>query len=353
MEERRPKKLEEGRLKKARKTWPVEKPFVIGKYKISIKRAIFSAIVALLVASLFNLETVATFIPKRPLFYLPLMEYPVPTITQSQIENFVEQWQYVPNYDASIYLLTSERAEIGDYIQFQIIVIDNGILKLQKPYYFIFLVNPSDLVVSSFPGWGSSLPSYPSHKFSPWNTGDHPKDFYKDCLHIEVDGSDYWVPRETLIDGHGKYVYVSGGSLLWSATSSDVLFRYKIKDDASSIGRWRIYVFVYDEKYFDRFGQVLKSDNFVNYMVGEFSVASKSPPAIDLFHNVYWRIITFIASVVSFIGSYRKINDLIAKLPKEKFKIVLEKMKKHSICIIIMIMLFVFIVLLYATYWLA
>jgi len=337
-------------IRPKKKTWPVAKTLSVGGYKIQKRRVFFSLIITLLIALLVNMDAVVTLIPQRPPLYLSLIEYQYPSITQSEIENFIKQRQYVPNYDASIYVLISEKVEIGSYIQFRINVVDNGILKLQKPYYYIFLVNPSGLVISSFPAWGMSLPTYLSYKFSPWNTEDHTKDFYKDCLRIEIDDNCYYIPRKTLIDGHGKYVYVSGGYLYWS-TPSDILFRYKIRDDPSLIGRWRIYVFVYDEEYFDRSRQVLDSANFVNYMVDEFSVTSKSPPTMDFFYNVYWRsFITISASVLSFIGSYRLIYDLIVKLPREKLKIIWEKIKKHSLCIIIIIILFVFIVLLYGTY---
>jgi hypothetical protein len=210
-------------------------------YNIQKKRTYFSLIFAFLITLALNWEAIASFIPqKEHVFFVTLKDEQI-RFTQKDLETLIKMMQYVPNYDAEIYIsFRSEGVEIGSYVQFTIYIKDTGIIKLEKPYFYILLVSPSGNIVSTFPEL-----MYISiwDKMNPWHI-----EGYTDCLSIKIDDTQYYIPRKTLIDGYGKYIYVKGSYSYWSDTSYKVLYQYQIKNDPTNIGRWRIYVFLYDEK---------------------------------------------------------------------------------------------------------
>lgn len=312
-------------------------------YSIQAKRTALSAVFAILITLIVNWEAIVPFLPQRQVPSLCLtLEEQLPTYGQNEIDRLIELRRYVPDYDAHIYVsLKSEKASAGSYIQFTVKVVDNGIIKLQNPYFYSFLLNSEGEVVSSFPSMGH-ISTW--DKMSSWNTRDHQNDFYTDCLQIESEGNSYYVPRKTLIDSYGKYVYVRAGNLYWCENPSEIILQFYMKDDPSLIGRWQIFVILYDGSYVDRFGEILDSNNFVSFQSTIFDVTSKtepspSPTSGDIFRLVF----SFAAFIATFSLTYFGIYSELEK-NKEKLNKAWIKIKEHAIffaSIIIIILLFV------------
>jgi hypothetical protein len=276
----------------------------------------------------FNWSAVASFIPQRSTVFFVVLKDQQTSFTRNEIDTLIELRKYVPNYDAEIYAsFASKTVEIGNHVQFEICIKDTGIIKLEKPYFYIFLVSPSGNIVSIFPDL-ISISAW--NKMNPWNTEDY-QNFYTDCLPLKNGDTQYYVPRKTLIDGYGRYVYVKSGYYYWSDNSYKILYQYQIKNDPLCIGKWRIYVFLYDEKYFDRLGKILDSQNFVKYIFAEFDVTAKSLRVPENIFNKY--LFTPLVFLVSFVSTYLGIYSLIEKY-KEKLILIGRKMKEHWLFII-------------------
>ena len=239
---------------------------------------------------------------------VPLDDMGFVEIDEEEIEEMIEFRRYVSNYDAKIYIeLKNNPISLDDYVEFTVNIVDNGIIPLEKPYFQMFLVNPLGEVASAFPEASHISPSY---KLGAWTTHNHSEDFYRDCLRYQS----LYLPRSTLIEGYGKYVYVYSGHLYWS-DSSEIVYRHHIEEDTRLIGDWKVYVFVLDEEYYDRTGIKLdyvnseEEKNFVQYSFYEFQVVSQSLPQPVNYSEVFNKYISspvvfLITLVLNYVGIY-------------------------------------------------
>jgi hypothetical protein len=239
-------------------------------------RVIFSVVVSFLLTVLLNWNYFIGLVPIRATketLNLALENMNNIHVSENDLASLVGVRRHVPNYDTEIQIqLDSDKIELGNNVSFRIKIIDKGIVSLRKPYFYVFLLDPSKKAVLSFPDTIYSVSS--SSRMYGWSTEDQYQGFYVDCVHY---GSHY-IPRGTLIEGFGKYVYVQDNQLYWS-TPCQVVFQYGLKEDSNLIGNWRIYVFTYDEKYYGRSGNELnvpESDNFIDYSVADLQVTPKS-----------------------------------------------------------------------------
>jgi len=271
-------------------------------------------------------------------------------IDEEDLTYLVEHNRYVPNYDTEIYTqFESHEFELGDYVQFRINIVDNGIIPLEQPYFYGFLVNPSKEVVLSFP---DTIYHVSSHsKMSAWSTKNHHEDYYRDCLPYQ---GLLYIPRKTLIEGYGKYVYTYKSYLYWSEPS-EIVFQYYIEDDSKLIGDWKVYVFTYDEEYYDRLGNELETqtNNFIQYSVAEFQVTSKSLPESIDYGEIFNKYIIFpTVFLITFVLNYLSIYPFLEK-HKEKLSRIGSKIREHwvfvvGIIIIVIVQIVFFLLSMYS-----
>lgn len=247
-------------------------------------------------------------------------------IDEEDLTDLVEHRRYVPNYDTEIYIqFDNSKFELGDYVLFKIRIVDSGIITLEKPYFYAFLVNPLKEAVLSFP---DTIHSVSSHSKMPaWSTKDHYENFYRDCLHYQG----LYLPRSTIIEGNSKYVYTYSNHLHWSE-SSEIVFQYPLKDDSNLIGNWNVYVFTYDEEYRDRLGnklEALEANNFIEYSVAEFQVTAKSlPEGIDYQEVFNKYLISPTVFLITFALNYIGIYPLVEK-HKKRLSRIWTKIREH------------------------
>ncbi len=333
-------------MAESEKRHKVSKTFTVGSYRLRTKRTLFSLVVAFLITLFLNWQTIASLIPTTevPTLYLTLEGTNYPTFGIAEIDEYIERQAYVANYDADIYIsISPEKISVGDYVRFKVNIVDKGIIPIQKPCFHFFITNPQGEAVSGFTGIGH-LSQFST--LNRWNTIDHYNDFYTDSLHYISDEKQYYLPRKTLIEGYGKYVYVNQNTLYWSDSPTEIVFQFKINDNPSLIGQWQITLFVFDENYIDRFGEQVDTHNFINYQVNFFEVVSKSPPPPpvttgDVLSLIY-AVITFALSYfLTYLGIY-------TQLEKHKEKLVrLQTMLKENILFVLSIIIIIALVIIY------
>lgn len=327
----------------SKKTKKVSATLGIG-YKLKKRKTAFSFIVAFIILLVLNLETVAGLFPKNepPSFYIEPNQTNYPTFGIEEIYEYIERNCYVPNYDAEIYItLESESFSVDDYLKFRIEIVDKGIISMDKPCYHVYITNPDEECVYGFPGIGQLSSRSTLNR---WNTKDHYNDFYVDCFDYEHEGTQYYIPREALVEGYGKYVYASGDKIYWTNEEYEMVFRVKLEDNPSLIGQWRITLFLFDEQYLDRNGEEIDTSNMINYQIQYFDVTNKSPPAKPFSSG---EIMSVFYNAVAFVGTYIFIYwGIYDKVEKHKDKLIKlkNKIKENLLFSVSLIVIFLLIV---------
>ena len=201
------------------------------------------------------------------------------------------------DYVANIYLSFETReVEIGKTLKFHM-KIDDVENRLDKPYFYIFLVNNTGNVVSGFPEEVSVRTDY---KLSAWILSD-------DQWTPRAGGDSLQIPRQTLIAGHGN---------CWKGNvykeNCEIWYKRQIIADPSQIGRWEVWIFLFDEQYKTLDGKDLPSQNAITYTIESFDVVPKSPP--EQTSNVgftMWLVSSTATVVVSAYGMFRKVSPWI------------------------------------------
>lgn len=276
-------------------------------YNVQKKRTLWSLLLAIVITMAVQWNDISQMIP--PLGIESKVEIQLESgaysFDESNIFELIELRKNVPNYDAEIYMkVLSENVEIGNDVSFKISIVDRGIVKLQKPYFYIMLVAPSGQVVSVFP---KIYHISPYDKMPTWGT-EHARE------------------RKKLIDGR------------------NVIYKFEIGNEPESIGRWKLYLFLYDETYVDRFGNSLDSDNFVRYSLAEFDTGPKSESEQIPVAKIKYLLVPFaITFVITYWGVYSQIER-----NREKIVSMLRKVKKYwtfvlSIILIVIAQLWFFL----------
>jgi len=199
---------------------------------------------------------------------IPLCDY------ETSIEN-IERWEEyngnVPDYNAEITLnILLENLFRNSKLEFNLNIVDTGITRLEKPYFYIFLINPDEEIVAMFPHlYYSSFiepscdnykPQISQHvgtderKWKPWIYHDYSKETF--FVPSEIKDKGYELTREELM-GYGEY---------------NIIFTYpKLEKE----GEWRIKIVLFDEEYESRQHNYLKEedeDNAVKVETVKFNV---------------------------------------------------------------------------------
>jgi len=209
----------------------------------------------------------------------------------------------VPGYICNIYL-SLERAsvEVGQAVKIHV-EIDNAGNSLTKPYFYVFLVNNTGKVDCAFPEATSLLVSY---KLPKWTVNN-------------ANGIDYWyasadrnlmIPRGTLIAGQGDFWNNSDHK-----SNCDIWFQRQIADDSSQIGKWEVWIFVFDETYQTSGGAVLSSENAIAYTTQFFDAAPKARPETPNNLAALWlwfsRAASFGFVILSAFGLFTRLSPWI------------------------------------------
>lgn len=254
--------------------------------------------------------------------------------------------QYAPDYNANITIkILSDKVFRNDKVDFKIIVEDTGILKMKKPYYYVFVVDNGGTVVGTFPN-PSGINQYYNSKWSSWQVVSK-CDFRnktKDTIYQKINEIDWYISRDALLSSGGWMYNVVGGYCHDSI--ENVIFTSKTNN---VLGSWKVYVFVFDaEPYCTRlsddsvscYGDYSNKKVAWNYnefqVIDQTNTASGGPKTTETlnnsdFFNNPW-VITIIggiivSSIVYFLFGRKKGK----KTSSEKTKTINQKQKGKEI----------------------
>lgn len=247
------------------------------------------------------------------------------------LDNMIAQGMYVSNYDVEILAKFDNTAfAFGEPVRFTLSVKDKGILKLLKPYFYVFVVDPEGKVRAVFPPLSQASLS-PMYKWPQWWTRDETHEI-KDVMYVKTGDRDYLVPRPTLINGSGRYVYVANG-YQWTEKPASVKMQFVPKEtEGLKAGLWSVYTFVFDDSYVDRQGKKIESANAVGYAIHTFQVVGKSiesqeaPGLLPFFSKLipalFGALGAFILLYRAIISKYATLNRLYEKMKEEKILLI-------------------------------
>lgn len=218
---------------------------------------------------------------------------------------------------------------------------DKGIINFEKPYFYAFLVNPNKKIKAVFPP-KSDYNINGNTKWERWRTESRQDEFYTDSLHLMEESGEYYIPRGTLIEGSGEYVYVEEGTLYRPHRSREIKYTFKF-DETSATGIWKIYVFLFDETYKNRNGEEVDSADAIVYRKQPFRVTSKSRPSPlpTISRNTtyaFWTSLGFFISLFGVGSRYPyKIKGFLNRTKRE-----IKENKYFLIGVIILFLFFLF-----------
>lgn len=288
---------------------------------------VISVIVVLIISLLLYLPTITSVLsslgqPEK--IGLPLAPYTY-SYTFDDLYKYSVKRTGVPDYTAEIYIsFEAKNVEVGKTIQFHV-EIDDVEERLEKPYFYIFLVNNTGQIVSVFPEetWLSEY-----NKLPKWSTQNG-------YLKWSIRGDTLSIPRETLKEGQGD---------CWKNNiykdNCDIWYERQIVDDPSQIGRWEIWIFIFDEKYYTSEGKEQPLENAITYIFDFFQVTPKTrPEQAGGFDIVYlWWLSKAFAIIISIYGMFRKVSPWINTHSEQ----ILEWWKRNKRIVVVSIIVLFF-----------
>jgi len=262
---------------------------------------VISIIVVAAIFCILYLPTVSSIVSSfgRPeKIELPLVSYSTyRSIVRDDLRDYGLERTGVKDYTANIYLsFETSEVEIGKAVKFHLEIEDTE-KRLDKPYFYVFLVNNTGNVVSGFP---EEVYLSTSYKLSKWVLSN-------DWWTPRTGGDSLQIARQTLITGQGK---------CWKDNvykeNCEMWYKRQIVADPSQIGKWEVWVFLFDEQYKTLDGKDLPSENAITYTIESFDVTPKRPP--EQTSNIgptLWLISSTATVIVSAYGMFRKVSPWI------------------------------------------
>ncbi|MFH1545503.1 MAG: hypothetical protein ABIE23_05485 [archaeon] len=212
------------------------------KKKIALCIAFF---LALIVFIYYYADTISLPQTEAPELKIPL--YTAGGLNQEKIGEYERGYAYVPNYNSETSFDSKREATVNQEMSFGIKVEDTGILPIKGHSFHILVLNPKGELRFTFPKLKESRIKL-NEKLEAWYTKDHYSNYYSDALEIEITNNKFYLPRQTLLEGKGKYVFQQGGSIYWTDQEHEIKFSFT----PDEIGEWKILVFTYGSEYLDR-----------------------------------------------------------------------------------------------------
>lgn len=239
--------------------------------------------------------------------------YNYEAFSSQKLSEYINGFLYVPNYDAEVKITPQEGiVQVGNELLFKVTVKDKGIQPLDKPYFYVYLVDPENMLRACFPNC-----MFEYGKVKPWLTTLQPRgstvsyNIDKAILPIKINQSLLGFYPDSLMAGEGIYRFEVGNVLYASKEKSQ--FYYSFLTD--EVGTWKIYALAFNEEYLNRkSGYPLSNsvNNFVNYAENIISVKGQEvPPASK--STVWPVLVKFFAALIASVLAYRGVYGMLDK----------------------------------------
>lgn len=275
------------------------------------------------------------------------------SFSYKNLQEYITRKLYVPNYDAEVTITpVAENIILNNNLRFKIKVTDKGIMKLNKPFFYIFLVDPDSQIRGCFPNC-----NYDTRKayFDFWAMTSRPTsssygnyNLENEILPLKINNSLFGFYRESLLEGKGVYRFESSSTLYTSKESFNYYYNYQ----PDKVGDWEIYVLVFGEEYFKRESTVIlyqqyernKNNDIVNYAKSIVTVkgAGEIPISNESRWPIFFKILAaFIGSILTFFGVYVPFSKYYEKIMKFLHEVYKEKQYWIGLIVILLIFLII------------
>ena len=267
------------------------------KKKLLTPGKVISGIILVAILIVLYLPTIISLVSS---FFQPNIELSLvpssPPNTDADLRKYGEVATGVSGYRANIYVsLQSADVEIGEAVKFHVEIASLG-NSLTKPYFYTLLVNNTGNVVSMFP---TEVGLYTYSKPSPWTVNNQ-----NEIVFYSTGEFGLAIPRQTLIEGHGDCS--NNGAYV---RNCEIWIQRQIADNPSQIGKWELWVFLFDETYVTPEGNTLSSQNAITYTTVFFNVTPKTAPVTSWLWLSGLFSIGFV--IVSMFGLFKKLSPWI------------------------------------------
>lgn len=329
--------------------------------------AIFALIPVILILTSTFSGDIYNMIKRENVLLIPMQEVSQEQdiINYYKIQEYIAQNIYVPNYDSKITFYSEDEISLSKDIMFKIVIEDVGILPLDKPYFYIYLLDSNKKIRACFPecnnfsddlfGWNKTKFYLNDNYFLKYDSNNiENATCSEEILNLlSYDIKDYefaFLPSE-LESGKGKVLYSKNTEFLMSKKEYSFYYTFPI----DKIGSWSIYVLTFDESYMDRNGILLNFESYessskraINYEKHEILVKEREKDNIFTFFknniDTTLKIIKIIAAIIGSILTFRTVFYLISKYYKKIISFIdSEDTHKRIYLLIILVLIFLII----------
>lgn len=238
------------------------------------------------------------------------------------LQEYLTTRLYVPNYDTKVTIVPSQHPIIiVDNLRFRVSMEDTGIIPLDSPYFYIYIVDPNNKVRGCFPDckFDRYVPFWNMTSKPASSSGQGIYNLKTPILPVKINNALFGFYRESLVAGKGYYRYEKGD--MFRASKSAVDFYYNFTP--TSVGDWEVYVLVFNEEYNKRDGSGLfkkyereLNNDLVNY--GKAVITVKNPGEVVVPKKSKWPFLlkmaaALIRSVLTFIAVYIPLDKFYGK----------------------------------------
>lgn len=312
--------------------------------------------VIIILTSTFSSDIIRVFVHKENAFNLPMKDKILNENLMSYytLQEYLTGNLFIPNYDSKINIIQDPSVVTGKNIRFKVNIEDAGILPMDKPYYYIYLLDPNKRVRGCFPdcdftdknleGWPTSVfvknnsyfyrvnISHEKTSFSDksdatsMSIGEDLPEFgahWDSLLPYRIKNYDFGLYPMSLAEGKGQILFNQKGKYIQS--KQIYTFYYTFPSDEA--GDWEVYVLSFNGDYMDRKGQPLYSQQpadqkkkIISYEKAKIVVKDKEKETLLTFFDNHmettFRLIKVLAAIIGSILTYRTLYYLINKYYK-------------------------------------
>ena len=302
--------------------------------------------VLIILTSTFSSDVANFFLKKENAFNIPLKEKILNDnlISYYNIQEYINENLFVPNYDSRITIKEDPQTNPDKSIRFQVKIEDDGILPMDKPYFYVYLLDPNKRVRGCFPdcdfsdrnleGWATAPFFQNGTNFVLINSSsdlslDSGKENSRDNIAVryllpyQIKNYDFDFYPESLAAGSGQLLYKQKNRYILS--KQQYTYYYTFPSDMT--GDWEVYVFSLNDVYMDRKGQPIYNESnsavkkLINYEKQKIVVLPKEKETLMTFFDSHiettLRIFKVIAAIIGSILTFRTLYYLINKYYKK------------------------------------
>lgn len=276
-------------------------------------------IIAILILIIVNYQNIMNILPEPQPYFLDSCEGP--SYFSIDIPEAEKDLVYIPDYDAEIEIKPF-RENFNEYLEFSVIIENKSLQPFYKPYFHIWVFGPDDQLKGVLPCHFTAYDNKVDSLFKD-GPGRH-----VDWIHIKNPKLIEW-KNDGRCSKYEELNFVLGNScvnrnvfLEGEYGNRPIVYRHKTEEP----GKWKVYVFLFDEMYVNRETDQNVNNNAEGYQnpiaydYREFEVTSSKHivyPDINIISVMIAGVFALFGYFIFGIKAYDKLKKLYLKRKKE------------------------------------